>query len=226
MKVKARNLACFLILACFLCLQNSFAEEVGFVKKTWRKAINIFRKSEPKKEPAPKITGESTVKEVPQAAPQVEAEIDVELAKPYLDNLTETELLEEIKYELDNFPEIIDRIPELKVTTTEDHVITKVEFEINGVLKDIQDLSKEELVDIFRRVSNEGARVQVERIQEQLEAVRAAQQSIQSIPKTPHQHLPPQVPQAPETYAPPQLPPSPPKLPEPPPQPPPQPPRR
>ena len=98
-----------------------------------------------------------------------------------LQALSKEELIERIRYMLEVMPEIEDLLPGIKG-------------------KDLQKMDKDTLIALHNRINNERVRIQTERIQRQLEAVRASQ------------HRPPQAP--PTLPKVPQLPPAPPPQPQ------------
>lgn len=165
MKKYIKIIPLFLVVT-FLFLQGSAAsEEVGPVKKRWRKFLSDLKKPAEGKVPA--------------------------TVKTALDKLTEKEILKRIKYMLETSPEIMDFIPELKEL-------------------DLETLDKGSLIKIHNRINIERIRIQTDRIQKQLEVIRASE----SIPKPPQEYTAPLIPKTP---APPQ---SPPKVPKEPPSPP------
>ena len=116
---------------------------------------------------------------------------------------------ENIKYILETSPEIEDFIPELVVERDEKGNIEAIKYETDGVLTDINDLDEDTLSSLRSRVGSENARIQTERIQNQLAAVRA----VQNIPRLPAVNTPPSVPQIPDIPAVPPKVPVPPRLP-------------
>jgi len=184
----------FAIFSIIIFLNASSAaaqdEKVGFVKRAWRKIINrgntLAEKAAEAKPPESK--------QAPQRSP--------------LEELSEEELRVRINDMLEAYPEAAEYIPGLKITYSEEGTVENIEFEINGALQALSDMDKEALVQLHHRVARERTRMQTERIQRQLEMIRAAQNisKIQQI-----QQQPPK---------PPVLPPQPPKIPTPPPRPP------
>lgn len=227
-----------LLVMSFLFTQISLAEEeVGVVKKMWRRLLNVFKKPAPEKpQPEPVAQPEPVVQPELQPEPQIEPRPEAELEpqpqpqpEPEIVPLSEVSkevILERIKYMVQISQEALDFIPELKATLDENGNIVKIEYKVSGIFKDIEGLDKRTLMMIHNRINNERIRIQNERIQKQLEAIRAAQ----NIPKPPPQpftpptqpKIPTQPPSPPKTPTPP---PSPPKPPSPPPSPP-SPPRR
>lgn len=115
-----------------------------------------------------------------------------ETKKSPMEELTNEQIIERIEYMLVVFPEIYDFIPELKD-------------------EDLKELNKARLIKLHNRVANERTRLQTQRIQRQLETVRASQ----NVPRQPPRiYAPPTVPK------PPTPPPSPPRVHTPPPTPP------
>jgi len=233
------------ILLTYISLAES-EEKVGFVKKTWRGIFGLLKKPEKEEEaliiPEPErkeeeyeaeeekveaqqdepgLTEPSEVEfeyKVESKVPEEggEATHEVEIKTTGIGDMPKENIIYRIKHMLEISQEAASFIPELRVTRDENDKVTKVEYKTGGLFKDIENLDKEILIVIHRRINNERTRLQTERIQHQLESIRAAQ----SVPKPPPQpHTPPVVPQ---THTPP---PQPPQIPKPPPQPPPQPPR-
>lgn len=189
------------LIISFLFAQDSFAEKKGGVVKTvWHKILNVF------KHPIQELTPIPTEKPEPEAEPQPPAEPK----ESPLSGLTEEELRGRIKYMLEISPEAADFIPELKVAIDKDGNITEIEYNIDGIFKDIKDLDKETLIKIHNRINTERVRIQTERIQRQMEAIRASQ----SVQQPPRVYTPP-APPRPHTP-----PPQPPRIPQPPPAPP------
>lgn len=132
---------------------------------------------------------------------------------PSLKSISKKELKERIKTILEFTPEINDFIPELKILRGAEGDITGIDYKIDGFFRSIEKLDKEALLKVYGRISNEMTRIQSERIQRQLEAMRASQ----NIPKPPQVSIPPSAPKAP-TLPPalpqiPKLPPVPPRQP-------------
>ena len=184
----------FLLIVSLFLLENSFAEErVGFVKRSWRKFLGVFKKPTPEPEKKPLMPkGEAVTKE-PVAD------------KAGLADLTKEEIIKRIRFMLEINPEVANFIPELKSTRDDKNNIAIVEYKVDGVFQDIIVLDKETLIRIHNRIASERARIQAERIQKQLEAIRATQNIHKEPPALP------KVPAAP---------PAPPKIPKPPPPPP------
>ncbi|MGB2705720.1 MAG: hypothetical protein WBC74_02550 [Candidatus Omnitrophota bacterium] len=126
------------------------------------------------------------------------------------DEITKDEICERIKHMLEISPEAADFIPKLKIATDKEGNITEIKYNIDGIFKDIKELDKETLIKIHNRINIERTRIQTERIQRQMEAIRASQ----NVQRPPRVYTPPAVPK-PHTP-----PPQPPKVPSPPPTPP------
>lgn len=129
-------------------------------------------------------------------------------------DLTQGELIERIKFAVGSFPEIANYIPELRITRDAEGNIVKAEYNAMGIFEDLEDLEKDDLVSLYKRVTSERTRLQTLRIQKQLEMVKQAMNAHRAAQSY---KAPPRVPSVPKTTAPP---PSPPKIPVPPPLPP------
>ena len=124
------------------------------------------------------------------------------------DQISEKELRERIKRVLEISPDAADFIPELKITTDKDGNVTEIKYNISGVFTSIETLDKKTLIKMYNRINIERTRIQTERIQRQLEAVRASQNvqrppKVYTPPAVPRPHRPPpqppKVPPAPPT---------------------------
>ena len=177
----------------------SFAEEkVGVVKKSWRSFLGVFKKDK-KEEPA--LKEEKIVK--PELPKEVKEAQEKMKARPSFEDMTNDEIIDRIKYSLEAMPEIMNFIPDLSITKKEDGEVESIQYKQDGVSKDLKDLDKDTLRKLYGRVNSERVRIQTERIQRQLDAIRASQ----NIPKPPTTYTPPTPPRIPT------LPPSPPKVP-------------
>ena len=107
--------------------------------------------------------------------------------KSPLERFTKEEILRRIKYMLETSPEIADFIPELKDI-------------------DLEKLDKENLMKIHNRINIERIRIQTERMERQLETIRASER----IPKPPQDYTAPAMPKTPRPPS------SPPEVPAPP----------
>ncbi|MDP2912635.1 MAG: hypothetical protein Q8N91_01330 [Candidatus Omnitrophota bacterium] len=139
--------------------------------------------------------------------------------------ITQQEFVQHLEETLDYDDEALGAIPELK----------KEEggfYTYNGVK--LEDLDREKLNTVFSRIQNEIGRIRTERLNQQLESIRQAQQAnmaaqqaaripaVFTLPPKPPQvpQPPPSPPQIPMTPQVPQPPPNPPQVPRQPPQPP------
>lgn len=178
MKEKTLMVVLFLSVVFFSIAGISFAEEeVSGAKKAWRSFLGITRKA-PQESPA---KAKSKAKPEPQTFS--------------LNELSERELVEEIKDMLEMTPEIEDYVSELKVKTDRKGNIVRVEYKITGVFRDITGLDKRALLRIHNRINSERIRIQTERIRGQLGGRGPA--SIPSPPKTYAPHPVVQIPRAP-----------------------------
>jgi len=91
---------------------------------------------------------------------------------------TEDDIIERITIIVESIPETVSYIPELKTTFGEDRKILQLEYEIEGIFKNITELDKETLLKIYSRLNNERTRLQTERLMRQLESIRAAQEAV------------------------------------------------
>ncbi|MBL7158388.1 MAG: hypothetical protein ISS91_02650 [Candidatus Omnitrophica bacterium] len=186
-------LATFSIIIIMSTTMVEAQEKVGFWKRAWRKMIH---KSDKMQE---KVSGETKAKTIENAKP-------ARLARQSpLEELSEEELRGRIRDMIIAYPEAASFIPGLKIAYDKEGAIEHIELETAGERKSLNDMDKEALLSVHKRVARERTRLQMERIQRQLNAVRA----VQNIPKPPPQ--PPKLPT---------LPPQPPKIPTPPPRPP------
>ena len=117
-----------------------------------------------------------------------------------LSAISVNELYGRIKNLLMIFPEITDFMPEIKTTTGADGDISEIKYNVSGVFTNLETLDRGSLIKVYKRVNIERARIQGERIQRQLESIRASR----------HVHTPHKVHMPPET---PKIPPAPPKIP-------------
>jgi len=180
----------------------SFAEEdVGFVKKSWRKFLESFK--QPGEEaPAP----ERGVKE---KAPGVGVKKS-DRTPPGMSPLTWVSK-EEIKGRIINIldidPEVLDYIPELRAKFDDEFNLIELEYNLDGMYVDIGVLEKKELINIHNRINNERLRLQTERIQRQVTHPTPPH----AVPQPPTIVTPPEIPRPPKVpYTPPAQPPSPP----------------
>lgn len=179
------------LVAIFLINNISFAEEnVGFIKRTWRKLLNTSRGTSEKeaaepKRPSPRLIPQPVFEESP------------------LFEMTEEEIRERIKSMLQKMPEIENVIPELRVTRDKNGNIIKIEYILGGVFVNTETLDKDVLIEIYHRTKNEQIRIQAEQFQKQIKALKA----IQNIPKIPN------IPKSPDAYKPSEVP-KPPKVPK------------
>ena len=194
-----------LLIASLILPCDSFAEEEGFVKKTWRKLFNAFKK--PPARPVP----EGVSSDKSSLTPPAKHELPSEPGQSPWEDVTEEHIRERIKKMLEITPGITSLIQELKVTMDKDKKIDKIEYNTDGIFKDIEKLDKVALITIHNRVNNERAVLQSQRIHKQLDALSRA---AQNIPRPPVVYTPPTAPR------PPTPPPAPPRIPTPPPAPP------
>ena len=194
-----KNLIKYFLIFCvglFFLTQASFAEEKpGVLKTLWQKTLSTFRNPVKELTPLPKMLKESNPK--PKDDPLQNAEskpsIDKRTKRPPLAEISEKELRERITYMIGTMPAVLDFIPELKATTDEEGNASDVRYKIQGVWQDLGTLDKETLIKIHSRLSSERTRLQTERIQRQLESVRAAQ----NISRQPQIFTPPTAPVVP-----------------------------
>ncbi|MFH1594376.1 MAG: hypothetical protein ABID09_06740 [Candidatus Omnitrophota bacterium] len=214
--MKKSYIATVISISLFFALstQDSFAEErAGLVKSTWRQFINAFKGKE-----TGSVTEEPEVR-VPNAVPKPAPESEKAQGSPFAD-ITAEELIDRIKNILEVSPEVADFVPELKIIKGPKGEISEIQYDKDGVVKPIEELSKETLIRLHSRMNNERTRLQTDRIQRQLNAARA----VQNIAKPQVPVMPPRIP---KVYVPPRSlpkipkpPPAPPKIPAPPPRPP------
>jgi len=208
---------CLAVVVLFSTASFSEEKKEGLVKGLWNKTLDIVKHPVKELAPIPKS------KTAPEAEPA-----PVEEKKSPWESITEEEICERIKYMIEVSPEASSLIPELKVTLDKNRNATKITYNVDGIAKDLKELDKETLIKIHNRVNNERARIQSERIQKQLEAMRASQRipspppAPPKIPRLPQQPptVPKPPPQPPTIPRPPQAPPTIPKPPPTPPQPP------
>ncbi|MBN1353283.1 MAG: hypothetical protein JW994_01255 [Candidatus Omnitrophica bacterium] len=146
-----------------------------------------------------------------------QAEEEPEIDESTLDNLKSEDIIDSIKRMLEGSPDILNVIPELEVSYDKDKKVLSVRYAVEDIFTNVEELDKKTLLNIRNRINNEHVRLQTERIQHQMEAVR---RSIQNIPRPPQIYVPPRVvtpPAVPKTQA---VPPAAPRIPQPPPQPP------
>ncbi|MFA4982050.1 MAG: hypothetical protein WC592_06250 [Candidatus Omnitrophota bacterium] len=97
---------------------------------------------------------------------------DAPARKP-VSQLTKEELIEQIKFTLENDPEVLDYIPEIKAIKDKQDNIS---YQLSGKKLEMSD--KETLLKFFNRINNEVGRLRAEVLNRQLEAARASQQAV------------------------------------------------
>lgn len=223
-------------LVCIFCSIPSYAQETeGLIPRLMKR----FQKKEeaskkpaetmPAAVPAKKTIAPAARPQADQRMPQIPGERSASAeggrtVTPGLENMTKEELAKDITEELMSEEEIFDYIPQLK--TEKDPQGKKIfTFESNGQRIKIEDLDKETLGKLYGTINQVSTKINVDRINQQLETIRQAQnlqrvtrppQAISPPPQPPRlQTVPPSVPQAA-----PSRPPEIPRVPQPPPQPP------
>lgn len=192
----------------FISISPAQAEEVGFIKRLWRKAIQRIQKKEP---PA---VSKSKPLEKPKpikAAPMPPAK-PAAVAAPKAESMTKPskeDMVDVINNDLDIYgSEITVKIPELVEEKGEKgEAVYKYKTE-KGDIIDLGKLDEEKLFGLYKRVINEAVFLRTERLNEQLAQTRNVQ--------TQRVYMPPRPPDA-VIHRPPSAPPRPPA---PPPQPP------
>ena len=121
-------------------------------------------------------------------------------------DMTKEELISEIKESLEDEDELLEVMPGIK--KLKDASGTAY-YEINGTR--LEKMDREALRGLFNRVSNEMNKIRTDRINNQLETIRQAQQATaaaQQASKGAYSapQLPPAVPNIPKVYQPPQIP--------------------
>ncbi|MCQ9207464.1 MAG: hypothetical protein NG740_06275, partial [Omnitrophica bacterium] len=200
---KCINFLIIFSIVTFALTQSSFAEEKtgSVLKGAWRKILSTFKKTNTRETP------ELPMPAIPRPAsgPKIyfEPEEKVPVKSPF-DSMTHSRIVERIEYMLETTPEAANSIPELELSLGEDGNVAKIKYNVDGIFKDIKLLDKDTLGRIHARVANERTKIQSERIQNQLEAARAAQnvpvpprayRAPAALPKIPA--LPPQLPKVP-----------------------------
>jgi len=208
LKIKKSLINCVLIffVGLFFLTQTSFAEEkAGFVKTLWQKTFSVLKNPVKEVTPPPKTTKKIDLKQKTESKPN----IDKKTKRPSLEEMSERELRERITHMIETMPEALDFIPALKVTFDKEGNASRVQYDAQGAWRDLETLDKETLIKIYSRLNSERTRLQTERIQRQLESVRAAQ----NISRLPQPLTPPNVPKIPKSppvpprvYTPPQVP--------------------
>ncbi|OGW75083.1 MAG: hypothetical protein A2Z72_03590 [Omnitrophica bacterium RBG_13_46_9] len=125
-------------------------------------------------------------------------------------DFTEEDIIQRIKEEVKFWEAALSHIPEIKVTLDEEGNVAKVEYMIDGVLKNIEELDKETLIRINNTITHKFSQILSDRLRAQWKATALAL-SVPKLPETPVAHTPPSLPQV-------YIPPSPPKVPDPTPQ--------
>jgi len=224
----------FLITA-FLISDISFAEEnVGFVKRTWRRFFSTFRRPPEKEaqkssEPSPGLmpqpapekppTEEKSAKDMPQQPALKQFSFDEvpeeDMPQPLPDespikDASAEDIRERITHILGVMPQAANLIKELTLATDEEGKVVGIEYEVDGIFRPLEEISdKDTLIKLYSRVNNERARIQTERIQKQ---VQAAARAAQNIPRPPQIYTPPTIPMPPppppRVHQPPPMPPS------------------
>jgi len=216
------------VICCTLCIfvMSALAQEeedVGFVKRMWRKGINRGKAKE--KTPTPKeviMTEEVEVTDKERALPKkalIPAKPTSSVAIP--EGLDKDYMLEVMYANLDAYgDELVARFPILtKEVDPEGKTIFKFKMK-TGELVDIEELDKEELFEVYRALVNESNAIRMERLNMQMQQIQQTQQQLQQIQqqtRTMSQtRLPAQPPRPPQTHKPPKAPTPPPAPPRPP----------
>lgn len=190
----------FLCILTFLYTQLVFAQtEKGDSQTMWRKILGVFKKPIAQEEIPAKSTIASEKSKISDRKPQI--------IRPKVEDMSPDEIRDRIKTVVESSQEALDYIPELKASFNKDETVNVLSYKRDGIFVSIEELDKETLVKIYVRVNRERTRLNAERIQRQLESVRAAQNisRIQTPPTAPS--TPPSPPPAPpRVQSPPQVP--------------------
>ena len=104
------------------------------------------------------------------------------------------EIVEELKANLENYPEMLGFIPELRMEQDDKGVLLYTYADVDGFIKTLEELSEDVLLKLYKRIASEANRLYTDRILRQLEQVRMPS----GIPSMPQQIAsPPEIPQAP-----------------------------
>lgn len=142
---------------------------------------------------------------------------------PGLDKMTKEELIKDIKEGIESEDEILSYIPQLKMTKDPDGKVI-ITFEKDGQKVKLEDLDRETLAKIWGSINQIATKINVDRINQQLETIRQTQ-ALQRVTRPPQAMVPPPQPPryltpAPAPQAPPAVPTQASRAPQPPPQPP------
>jgi len=221
--MKRIGLKLAVIFACLAFASASFAQEPeGLIPKLMKK---FKGKEAATKKPAvaPASMPALPKQMVPRAPGQAASSAGggERTVTPGAGKMTKEELIKDIREDLESEDEILGYIPQLKMTKGPDGkaVIT---FEKQGQMVKLEDLDKETLIKIWGNINQMATKINVDRINQQLETIRQTQ-ALQRVTRPPQAVVP--APQPPRYQAPPPAPQPPPtaqasRVPQPPPQPP------
>ena len=187
----------FVFILTFLYTQLVFAQAgEGNSQTIWGRILGVFKKPVAQEKASPKSTIASEKPKTSDRKPGI--------ARPKVEDLSPDEIRDRIKSMVESSPEALDYIPELKASFNEDETVNAMSYKKDGISVNMEELDKETLIKVYSRVNRERTRLNAERIQRQLESIRAAQ-NINRI------YAPPPVPTPP-----PSAPPTPPRVQKPP----------
>jgi len=209
-KILTKLLLIFAI--CHLLFANisvSFAEDedIGFVKRLWRKLINKekYEKKEILKEPHEVLLKDIEVSE--------EKDMANEAAKFVL---TKEQMIEVMNHNLSIYgDEIRIKIPEIVKETIRDKIVYRFKKD-TGEITDFEALDEEVITGLYRRVVNEAVVIRTDRLNKQLQQQMQMQQQQTQLMRTQQQMQRPVTPppQPPKVQTPPNIPPPPPQPPQ------------